>query len=72
MLLNHFLKLRAEHVHLASCLTRQTGGTVRVNKITAKRDVKPVAFFAFDSELVGLINVWWRPANSAQFVRSRR
>ena len=52
LLLNHFLKLRAEHVHLTSCVARQARGTIGVNKITAQRDVKPVSLFAFDDELV--------------------
>jgi hypothetical protein len=56
-LLNHFLQLRAQHVHLTPRLTRQTGGTICVNKIATQRDVKPVALLAFDGEFVGLIDV---------------
>jgi hypothetical protein len=49
-LLNHFLQLRAQHVHLTSCVARQTGGTIGVNKIATERNVEPVALFAFDGE----------------------
>jgi hypothetical protein len=34
-LLSHFFKLRAEHVHLTSCVARQAGSTIGVIKIVA-------------------------------------
>ena len=42
-LLSHFFKLRAQYVHSAVGV-----------EVASQRDVKPVAFFAFDDESVGL------------------
>ena len=56
-LLNHFLKLRAENLRLASRVARLAWGAIRVNKITPQCDVKPIPLFTLDGEFVGLINV---------------
>ena len=50
--LNHFFKLRAKHIHLASGVTRLARRySVRSDKIATERDVKPIAFFAFGNEI---------------------
>ncbi len=55
-LLNHFLKLRAKHVHLAA------------HHVAPQGNVQPVSLLALDDEFVGLRNVQWfglREAGSA-------
>ena len=49
-LLSHFFKLRAEHVHVTaqSVIAR---GSIRMNKIAAKRDMKPVSLLTFDHKV---------------------
>jgi hypothetical protein len=35
-------------------MARHAGSAIRVNKIAAERNVKPVALFAFDAEFVAV------------------
>src|ERR1700730_16664419 len=55
-LLNHFFKLSPEHTDLTS-RAGTARGAIEVNKVATKRDVQPVAFFAFDDKFVGLSDV---------------
>ena len=54
--LNHFLKLRTKHIHLAA------------HQVAPQGNVQPVSLLALDDEFVGLRNVQWfglRKAGSA-------
>ncbi len=43
VLLNHFLKLTAEHIHLASGVIPHEGSAIGLNRVAPESDVKPVA-----------------------------
>jgi hypothetical protein len=52
VLLNHFFKLTAEHIHLASDVIPHTGSPIALNRVTTQCDVEPVSLFAFNHEVV--------------------
>ena len=61
VLLNHFFKLRAEHIHLASGVIPHAGSSIGLDRVATESDVKPISLFTFDDKVTArkILRVWF-------------